>query len=210
MIEVLKGLDYHVFEPRVLKAIYHRVPQKRERLFIVGVKNRYKNQASFNWPIEKEKIYTLQDALKKGELFDTDVPFSKGQEYPQKKKDILKLIPAGGYWRDLPLELQKEHMKKSFYLGGGKTGIARKISWNEQSLTLTCSPAQKQTERCHPYETRPFRIREYARIQTFPDDWTFKGSLTQQYKQIGNAVPVNLSFAIGKSIIKLLDSIKYV
>lgn len=85
--------------------------------------------------------------------------------------------------------------------------MARRISWDEPCLTLTCSPAQKQTERCHPDETRPFEVREYARIQTFPDDWIFEGPQSQQYKQIGNAVPVNLSEAIGHSIINLLNSI---
>ena len=83
--------------------------------------------------------------------------------------------------------------------------MARRISWNEPSLTLTCSPAQKQTERCHPEETRPFTVREYARIQSFPDDWVFSGSMAQQYKQIGNAVPVQLAKAIGLSIIDLLN-----
>jgi DNA (cytosine-5)-methyltransferase 1 len=96
-------------------------------------------------------------------------------------------------------------MQKSFYLGGGKTGIARRIAWDEPSLTLTCSPAQKQTERCHPDETRPFSIREYARIQTFPDDWKFAGSVSQQYKQIGNAVPVNLAKEIGTSVVCFLN-----
>ncbi|MCF6288001.1 MAG: DNA cytosine methyltransferase, partial [Proteobacteria bacterium] len=105
-------------------------------------------------------------------------------------------------------KLQKEYMMKSFYLGGGKTGIARRISWEEPSLTLTCSPAQKQTERCHPDETRPFQVREYARIQTFPDNWDFEGSINQQYKQIGNAVPVNLAYAMGKSLVNLLNSIE--
>ena len=83
-------------------------------------------------------------------------------------------------------------------MGGGKTGMARRLSWDEPSLTLTCSPAQKQTERCHPDETRPLTVREYARIQSFPDAWHFDGSVTSQYKQIGNAVPVNLGFHIGK------------
>jgi DNA (cytosine-5)-methyltransferase 1 len=74
-------------------------------------------------------------------------------------------------------------------------------------LTLTCSPAQKQTERCHPEETRPFTVREYARIQSFPDTWKFSGSMSQQYKQIGNAVPVEFARAIGLSIIDLLNRI---
>jgi DNA (cytosine-5)-methyltransferase 1 len=82
------------------------------------------------------------------------------------------------------------------------------LSWDEPSLTLTCSPSQKQTERCHPEESRPLTVREYARIQTFPDEWIFSGSLSSQYKQIGNAVPVNLAFAMGKSLIALLNSIE--
>lgn len=116
------------------------------------------------------------------------------------------MIPPGGYWRELPLEIQKEYMKGSFHLSGGKTGMARRISWDEPCLTLTCAPAQKQTERCHPDETRPFTVREYARIQTFPDDWIFEGSMTSQYKQIGNAVPVNLAEEIGKSLVKTLNA----
>jgi len=208
MIDVLTNeLDYHVFEPKVLKAIHYRVPQKRERLIIVGIRKEFKDKVEYNYPEPYDKIYTLKDALKKGELFDTDVEISGGQLYPTRKKEILDLVPPGEYWRSLPIEIQKEYMQKSFYLGGGKTGMARRISWDEPSLTLTCSPAQKQTERCHPDETRPFQVREYARIQTFPDDWMFEGSLSQQYKQIGNAVPVNLAEEIGYSIVKLLNDI---
>ena len=86
--------------------------------------------------------------------------------------------------------------------------MARRLSYDEPSLTLTCSPAQKQTERCHPEETRPLTVREYARIQTFPDDWEFIGSMTNQYKQIGNAVPVNLSYAVVRSLVRLLNIIE--
>ena len=98
-------------------------------------------------------------------------------------------------------------MGGSYHLGGGKTGMARRLSWDEPSLTLTCAPAQKQTERCHPEENRPFTVREYARIQTFPDDWEFKGSLSSQYRQIGNAVPVNLGHAVGRALVRLLNSV---
>jgi DNA (cytosine-5)-methyltransferase 1 len=117
----------------------------------------------------------------------------------------MSLVPPGGYWRDLPIEVQKEYMMKSFYLGGGKTGMARRLSWNEPSLTLTCNPAQKQTERCHPEETRPLSVSEYARIQSFPDDWVFEGSVSSQYRQIGNAVPVNLAFHVGRCIAAMLE-----
>ena len=98
-------------------------------------------------------------------------------------------------------------MGGSFYLGGGKTGMARRLAMDEPSLTLTCAPAQKQTERCHPTQTRPLTIREYARIQTFPDEWNFEGTLSARYKQIGNAVPVNLAYAIGRSLVRLFNDI---
>ena len=204
MASVLDELGYDVIPPRLLKAIFFRVPQKRERVFIVGL--RRDAGLKFDWPLESNEIFTLKDALKKGRLFQSDVPISMGQAYPKAKREIMDLIPAGGYWRDLPVELQKSYMMGSFYLGGGKTGMARRISWDEPCLTLTCAPAQKQTERCHPEETRPFTAREYARIQTFTDDWVFAGSLTSQYAQIGNAVPVNLAEAVGRSIVRTLNN----
>lgn len=205
MISILDEIGYRVLEPKVLKAIFYNVPQKRERLIIVGIRKDIK--LDFEFPKPYKKVYTLKDALKKGELYKTDVPTSAGTNYPASKKEVLKLVPQGGYWRDLPLDIQKTYMQKSFYLGGGKTGMARRISWNEPCLTLTCSPAQKQTERCHPEDTRPFTVREYARIQTFPDEWQFAGSVSQQYKQIGNAVPVNLGKEIGYSIVKFLNKV---
>ncbi|MGJ0624638.1 DNA (cytosine-5-)-methyltransferase [Xenorhabdus bovienii] len=205
---IIKDLGYTLFEPRVLKAMFYKVPQKRERLILIAVRNDLANMSEFEWPSPYHKVLTLKDALKKGELYDTDVPLSEGQKYPTRKAEILSLVPPGGYWRNLPEDIQKEYMLKSYYLGGGKTGMARRLSWDEPSLTLTCAPAQKQTERCHPEETRPLTIREYARIQTFPDDWVFEGSMSAKYKQIGNAVPVNLSMAVGKSIINLLKNIE--
>ena len=81
--------------------------------------------------------------------------------------------------------------------------MARRLAWNEPSLTLTCAPAQKQTERCHPSETRPLNVREYARIQSFPDSWEFTGSMASRYRQIGNAVPVNMAYHVGKGILAM-------
>lgn len=203
MISILDEIGYHVVPVQVLKAINYKVPQKRERLILVGVRKDI--DLKYEYPKPHNKIYTLKDALQKGALYDTNVPTSPGAKYPQSKKAVLDLVPQKGYWRDLPLDIQKAFMGGSFHLGGGKTGIARRIGWDEPCLTLTCSPAQKQTERCHPEETRPFTVREYARIQTFPDDWVFEGPMAQQYKQIGNAVPVNLGMEVGFSIVKFLN-----
>ncbi len=205
---IINEIGYSLIEPRILKAIFYKVPQKRERLILIAIRNDLKPFVEYTWPSPYNRIMTLKDALKKGELYSTDVPKSNGQLYPERKKEILSYVPPGGYWRNLPENLQKEYMKKSFYLGGGKTGMARRLSWDEPSLTLTCAPAQKQTERCHPKETRPLTVREYARIQTFPDEWEFLGSLSSQYKQIGNAVPVNLAWAIGRSLVRLLNDME--
>lgn len=195
MIDIMDDLGYRVMT-KVLRAQYLDVPQKRERLIILCVKKTLK--LPFIFPKEKNYTISLSDALK-------DVPVSEGQSYPPGKKKILEKIPPGGYWRDLPDHLQREYMGASYFMGGGKTGMARRLAWDEPSLTLTCSPAQKQTERCHPEETRPLTVREYARIQSFPDSWEFAGSVSSQYKQIGNAVPVNMGYHLGKCLIAMLD-----
>tara|TARA_Y100001968_G_scaffold278838_1_gene274418 strand:+ start:7410 stop:8672 length:1263 start_codon:yes stop_codon:yes gene_type:complete len=206
--EVINEIGYDLVEPEVLKAIFYRVPQKRERIFLVAIRKEFSRFVQFKYPAKFPEIFTMRDALKKGRLFKTDVPEAEGQVYPKRKKEIMSKVPPGGYWRDLPENLQREYMRGSYFLGGGKTGLARRLSWDEPSLTLTCAPAQKQTERCHPEETRPLTIREYARIQTFPDEWHFCGSLSSIYKQIGNAVPVNLALSIGRSLVKVLNEIE--
>ena len=205
---VIADLGYTLVEPQLLKAIQYQVPQKRERLILIAIRNDIADKVKFHYPSPFNRVVTLRDAFFKGLLYDCDVPESIGQKYPQRKKEIMEQVPMGGYWKDLPDDLQLEYMKGSYYMGGGKTGIARRLSLDEPSLTLTCAPAMKQTERCHPTETRPLTVREYARIQTFPDDWEFCGNMTAQYKQIGNAVPVNLAAAVGRSLIRLFNHIE--
>lgn len=205
IINIMQSIGYTIIEKDIYKSIFYKTPQKRERLIIIGIHSDLLERAEYLKPPIYHKILTVRDALLKGELYPCDVPESIGQKYPKRKAEILSHVPEGGYWRDLPLALQEEYMKESLYLGGGKTGMARRLAWDEPSLTLTCSPAQKQTERCHPEEHRPLTTREYARIQTFPDDWHFQGSMSHIYKQIGNAVPVNLAYALGKSIVRMLN-----
>ena len=181
----------------LLRAQFLDVPQKRERLIIMGVRKDL--TAGHLFPKEKNYTIPISEALK-------NVPKSGGYTYSEKKHKIMKLIPQGGYWRDLPDDLQREFMGASYFQGGGKTGMARRLALDEPSLTLTCNPAQKQTERCHPTETRPLTVREYARIQTFPDEWEFTGPVSSQYQQIGNAVPVNLAYHIARGVIKALKN----
>lgn len=75
---------------------------------------------------------------------------------------------------------------------------------DEPSLTVLTSPSQKQTDRCHPIESRPFTVRENARCQSFPDEWVFCGTVGEQYRQVGNAVPVNLGYEIAREIANAL------
>lgn len=197
MLATLDELEYRV-NYKVLRAQYLDVPQKRERLIFFAV--RKDADCPIVFPKERDYFISMKQALE-------GCPDSEGQKYPEKKYKIMKQVSEGGCWRDLPENIAREYMGGSYHLSGGKTGMARRLSWDQPSLTLTCAPAQKQTERCHPSETRPLKIREYARIQTFPDDWEFSGSLANQYKQIGNAVPVNLGYHVGRCVLASLGCI---
>ena len=198
MINVFEEIGYRV-QYKVLNAWDYGVAEKRERVVIIGIRNDI--QVDYEYPTPHDYKPVLRDVLK-------NVPKSEGATYPQSKKEVFDLVPPGGCWRDLPEDIARSYMKGSYNLGGGKTGMARRISWDEPSLTILCSPCMKQTDRCHPDETRPFTVRESARIQSFPDTWQFCGNLHSKYKQIGNAVPVNLAKEIGLSIIKVLKEIK--
>ena len=128
-----------------------------------------------------------------------------------------KLLKAGQNWRNLPIKLQKEAMGNSYYLGGGKTGFLRRLAWDKPSPTLVTDPTMPATDLAHPELDRPLSVEEYKRIQEFPDDWKIAGNVRQQYKQIGNAIPVSLGYAIGKLIlrhylkqkIKIINGFKY-
>lgn len=196
ILHVFQELGYQV-EYKVLNAAYFGVGQKRQRLIVIGVRNDLKDKIQFEYPTAEDHMTVLRDVLQ-------NVPDSPYQPYSESKRKVMELVPAGGCWIDLPEDVAKEYMGKSYYSGGGRRGMARRISWDEPCLTLTTSPSQKQTERCHPDETRPFTVREYARIQSFPDDWKFEGSLSDQYKQIGNAVPVELARRIGVQIVSAI------
>lgn len=197
MIKVFEDIGYDV-EWQILNAWNYGVAEKRERIVIIGKRKDLKEQINFTYPTPHEYKPVLKDVLK-------DVPESVGAKYPESKKKVFDLVSPGGCWRDLPDDVARDYMKSCYFMGGGRTGIARRLSWDEPCLTLTCAPAQKQTDRCHPDESRPFTTREYARIQSFPDEWEFSGKMSNIYKQIGNAVPVGLAKNVGISIIEALN-----
>ena len=189
ILHVFESLGYQL-NYKVLNAAFYGVGQKRQRLILIGTRD----GISFTYPKPDSEMTVLKDVL-------VNIPESPYRPYSENKREVMELVPPGGCWVDLPDEIAKAYMGKSYFSGGGRRGMARRMSWDEPSLTLTTSPSQKQTERCHPDETRPFTVREYARIQSFPDWWQFCGSLASQYRQIGNAVPVELARRIGVEIV---------
>lgn len=190
----------YTIQKDVLNAWNYGVAQKRERLITVGIRNDLVDRVCFSFPKSKKYKPVLRDVL-------LDCPKSDGTSYSEYKKKIFEQIPPGGYWKDVPQDVAKEYMKSCWYMEGGRTGILRRLSLDEPSLTVLTSPSQKQTDRCHPLEARPFTVRENARCQSFPDDWVFCGSVAQQYKQVGNAVPVNLAYEVGLKIKEGLEEL---
>ena len=180
--------------------------QLKRMIFNIVGRNQDDHAKNFAFMMDKNGIWNLSPAY--------DITYSNGTGYTKNHQlslngktndftlnDILQLAKK----HSIKENIAKEYLGGSYHLGGGKTGIARRMSWHEAGLTVLCSPAQKQTDRCHPDELRPFSVRENARIQSFPDDWEFVGSMAEQYKQIGNAVPVRLGEVIAKSIKKHLS-----
>lgn len=188
----------YIIQKKVLNAWEYGVAQKRERLITVGIRQDLADKIKFDFPKPHEYKPVLRDIL-------LDCPKSEGTLYSKYKQEIFELVPPGGCWRDIPEDIAKSYMKSCWYMAGGRTGILRRLSLDEPSLTVLTSPSQKQTDRCHPLEARPFTVRENARCQSFPDDWKFCGSIGQQYKQVGNAVPVNLAFEIAVKIREALE-----
>ena len=197
MLNIFEEAGYSI-DKKVLNAWDYDVPQKRERLITIGIRNDLAGKMEFMFPKAHNYKPVLRDVL-------LDCPEGPGVPYGEKKRKIFELVPAGGYWRDIDPAIAKEYMKSCWDMEGGRTGILRRMSLDEPSLTVLTSPSQKQTERCHPLEARPFTVRENARCQTFPDDWEFCGNVSAQYKQVGNAVPVNLAYDIAKEIVRSLN-----
>ncbi len=197
MLDIFTRAGYTI-DKQVLNAWNYGVPQKRERLITIGIRNDLVGKTEYRFPKAHSYKPVLRDVL-------LDCPDGPGVPYGEKKRKIFELVPAGGYWRDIDPAIAKEYMRSCWDMEGGRTGILRRMSLDEPSLTVLTSPSQKQTERCHPLEARPFTVRENARCQTFPDDWEFCGNVSAQYKQVGNAVPVNLAYDIAKEIVHSLD-----
>ena len=184
-------------------------PQIRERVIIVGNKDK---KLPYLTPTHSENA---EHGLKKWKTFYDGVKNLDKQnhnftKFPESRLKYFRILKSGQNWRNLPKNLQKKAMGNSYNLGGGKTGFLRRLDWNKPSPTLVTSPTMPATDLCHPTLDRPLSIEEYKRIQEFPDNWKLSGNLIQQYKQIGNAVPVSLGVAIGKLIIDHISGNKII
>lgn len=189
----------------ILDSVNYGVPQFRERFVLIGSRD---NEEVFlpiptHFQMHQDPAYrwqTLRDTIK-----DLEYDCGECATFSKERLDFLRLIPEGGNWRDLPTNLKRKAMGGAYESGGGKVGFYRRLSYSQPSPTLVTSPIQKATMMCHPTQDRPLSIREYARIQQFPDDWIFMGTSAAKYRQIGNAVPVGLAVALGKAVLAIAD-----
>ena len=198
VISALDKNDKYDITYQVLNANDYGVPQRRERLIIVGVHQKRQTGLSFSFPEKHECKPVLKDVL-------VGCPESPGQQYNGEKYDIMAGVPEGGCWVDVPQEVQKRCMGSNYHASGGKRGTLKRLRMDRPCPTLLTSPSLRQTERCHPWHTRPLQTLEYARIQTFPDTYRFAGSTTRIYRQIGNAVPVNMARALAAEVKAVLS-----
>ncbi len=187
----------------VVNAVNYGAPQIRERVFLIG--NRHGLFANFPAPQFSNRprdglppFRTLGDAV--GDSHEDDPEL---MDFSPRKKGYLALVPPGGNWRMLPLDVQKEAMGKSWYLKGGRSAHWRKLTFEFPSPTLVTMPNHAGTSMCHPTELRALSVREYARIQEFPDNWKFAGSTADKYRLIGNAVPVRLGRVLGDVLVEM-------
>lgn len=187
----------------VLDAVNYGVPQFRERFVLIGSRDGEDIflPAPTHFHVHQNPHYrwiTLDKAIK-----DIEDSFGECASFSDARLNYLKMIPEGGNWRNLPESVVEDAMGGAYKSGGGKVGFYRRLSYSQPSPTLVTSPVQKATMMCHPTKNRPLSVAEYARIQQFPDDWSFVGSISEKYKQIGNAVPVGLSRAIGDMLMSV-------
>jgi DNA (cytosine-5)-methyltransferase 1 len=200
IISDVTGLGYHLSFSVVDSADYGAA-QRRFRFIMFGSRD---SQAPLmacpthgDQSTQQVPQRTVRDAIY--DLKDNPGPHSK---YTPDVAKFFEMVPPGGNWRHLPKELQRDALgEASLAAGGGKTGFYRRLSWDSPSPTITGRANRKGSALCHPEATRPLSVRECARLQGFPDDWVFTGSMNRQYMQVGNAVPVQLGSAIGQAVL---------
>lgn len=202
----------------VLTASDYGVPQNRNRFFMIG--NRM--GISFTFPEKHNVKITVEEAikdlpkLKNGDSFEllnykkvktnSYIQLMRGkslkasQNYVSRNKEYVveryKYIKPGQNWQAIPKELMTNYKD----ISNCHSGIYKRLDPNSPSVVIA---NYRKNMLIHPYENRGLSVREAARIQSFPDNFIFKGTLSFQQQQIGNAVPPLLAKAIFEQIIKL-------
>lgn len=191
----------------VVNVANYGAPQIRERILVIG--NRFNVQADFPLPTHSNRVADrLKPFLTLGDVIrGKPDPDPALMDFSDRKKRYLQMVPAGGNWRSMPVEIQKESMGKTFYLKGGRSAYWRKLSYEFPSPTIVTMPNHAGTSLCHPEELRPLTVGECSLVQQFPENWRFVGTPADKYKQVGNAVPVLLGQQAGHAISMLLDQI---
>ena len=202
-------INYNVSKPMLIKASDTGVPQNRYRVIIIAVLSElglaptiqdiHSNAIDF-----KDKDLTVARVLKyKANLPNTNDIWKLS---PQAEKLAPYIIRS---WKDIPYEILPERMKKirdnikkyrspNFY---------RRFSLDEINGTITASAQPENCGILHPLENRRYSVREIARIQSFPDNFTFNNvSIQNKYKVIGNAVPPILGYAIARTCLKIIEN----
>jgi DNA (cytosine-5)-methyltransferase 1 len=202
ILSEFRDLGYHCVYG-VLDAVHYGTPQFRERLVIIGSRDAeaifLPSPTHFHLHQSPEMRWrTLENSI--ADLQGTEMV---GAKFSPRIAKYLERVPEGGNWRSLPQDMQPEAMGGAYESGGGKVGFYRRLSYKQPAPTLVTSPIQKATVLCHPRETRPLTVREYARLQHFPDSWIFEGNPQECYRQIGNAVPIPLGKAIGQMLVSV-------
>lgn len=218
-LQAIPDSSYHMdcFE---VNAVNYGAPQLRERALFIG--NRYNAIVNFPDPTHGSPYSvkpqaalfesrngdllpwkTLRDAI--GEINDSNPAI---MDFSPRKKKYLELVSPGSNWRSLPVDVQKESMGRVWFAKGGRSGWWRRLSLDLPCPTLVTMPNHAGTSLCHPLETRALSLREYAAIQEFPKDWEFCGRLSEQYAQVGNAVPVRLGRIAGEVVASNLDELR--
>lgn len=218
-LEKTAGAHYHMdcFE---VNAVNYGAPQLRERALFIG--NPHNAVVDFPDPTHGPPHPSgapqgLLFADLEGPLLpwrtlgeaigDLDERGPVLMDFSPRKKRYLSMIAPGSNWRSLPPAVQRESMGKAWHAKGGRSGWWRRLSFDLPCPTLVTMPNHAGTALCHPVHVRALTLREYARIQEFPDDWRFYGTPAEQYAQVGNAVPVRLGRVAGQVIARHLDAL---
>lgn len=199
---------------KVLNSKDFEVPQKRERFFLIGARN---DQFKIKFPEPINKEISAREAIidlgEAGEGINLGVCNAKitVAQYPVLRKSPYAGMLFNGLGRPICLDLPAQTLPAS--MGGNKTPILDTRSLKDPSTPNWVETYHQKVSAgiefnaydiVVPNYLRRLTVREAARIQGFPDDFVFTGPQSQQYKQIGNAVPPRLAFHIGTALRKLL------